>query len=232
MWAIRRIGELIDEIDLNGTNRELTDELVQLSLKHGILTPYTSFLADEHVDLADQNNLGRRTRQSLDQLQRTEGSAGFVQRDFKSKAKAASGATTFANGGQVELQAAAPPGSDKSSQAGPGVFINGSVNGNGTIVGMDSPHLAEGFKKLHARNGQPVQTIAGKTFYWKDNRWRDADLTKETETNPIRVAQFTDAYFALAARDNGRFSKYLALEGPILVRLDDKTYLIEAAETK
>jgi Ca-activated chloride channel family protein len=233
VWAIRRIGELIDEIDLNGNNRELTDELVQLSLKHGILTPYTSFLADERVDLADQGGLGRRTRQSLDQLQRTEGSAGFIQRDFKSKAKAASGATTFANGGQVELQAAAPPGSDKSSQAGPGLFINGSVSGNGTIVGMDSPNDGDMSKhKSHARNGQPVQTIAGKTFYWKDNRWRDADLTKETETNPIRVAQFSDAYFALAARDNGRFAKYLALDGPILVRIDSKTYLIEAAETK
>src|SRR5207248_5920896 len=47
LWAMRRIGEIIDEIDLKGKNDELVKELVGLSTKHGILTPYTSFLADE-----------------------------------------------------------------------------------------------------------------------------------------------------------------------------------------
>ncbi|GIT29063.1 MAG: hypothetical protein Ct9H300mP1_11090 [Planctomycetaceae bacterium] len=28
LWALRRIGEIIDELDLNGTNQELVDELV------------------------------------------------------------------------------------------------------------------------------------------------------------------------------------------------------------
>ena len=51
LWATRRIGEIIDELDLRGQNKELIDELVQLSLKHGILTPYTSFLADERTNL-------------------------------------------------------------------------------------------------------------------------------------------------------------------------------------
>jgi hypothetical protein len=74
-----------------------------------------------------------------------------------------------------------------------------------------------------------VQTVGDKTFYWKNNRWRDADVTAENEKTPTRVAQFSDAYFALAARDNGRFAKYLALDGPMLVRLDGKTYLIEPA---
>ena len=44
LWAVRRIGELIDDLDLNGQNEELVAELVALSTKHGILTPYTSFL--------------------------------------------------------------------------------------------------------------------------------------------------------------------------------------------
>jgi hypothetical protein len=86
-----------------------------------------------------------------------------------------------------------------------------------------------------ARDGEgssrpTVQTVGDKTFYWKNNRWRDADLTEETEKNPTRVEQFSVAYFMLASRDNGRFAKYLALDGPILVRLDEKTYLIEPAE--
>ena len=47
LWAVRRVGDLIDQIDLHGQNKELVDELVALSTKYGILTPYTSFLADE-----------------------------------------------------------------------------------------------------------------------------------------------------------------------------------------
>ena len=48
LWAMRRVGEIIDEIDLHGKNQELVNELVALATQHGILTPYTSFLADEN----------------------------------------------------------------------------------------------------------------------------------------------------------------------------------------
>ena len=50
LWAMRRVGEIIDEFDLKGQNDELVKELVELSTRHGILTPYTSFLADETTD--------------------------------------------------------------------------------------------------------------------------------------------------------------------------------------
>src|SRR4029077_14548395 len=53
LWATRRIGETIDELDLKGHNQELVNEMVQLSIRHGIITPYTSFLAEEGVNLAD-----------------------------------------------------------------------------------------------------------------------------------------------------------------------------------
>ena len=49
---MRRVGEILDEIDLKGKNDELVKELVMLSTKHGIITPYTSFLADETGNFA------------------------------------------------------------------------------------------------------------------------------------------------------------------------------------
>ena len=58
------MGEIIDELDLHGHNKELVNELVQLSIKHGLPTPYTSFLADENVSLRDQDNLTRASRES------------------------------------------------------------------------------------------------------------------------------------------------------------------------
>ncbi|MBE3124297.1 MAG: VWA domain-containing protein [Acidobacteria bacterium] len=47
LWATRRIGYLLEEIRLQGSNRELVDEIRRLGLKYGIVTPYTSFLVTE-----------------------------------------------------------------------------------------------------------------------------------------------------------------------------------------
>ncbi len=43
LWARRKIGYLLEEIRLNGEKKELVDEIVRLSKKYGIVTPYTSY---------------------------------------------------------------------------------------------------------------------------------------------------------------------------------------------
>jgi Ca-activated chloride channel homolog len=75
----RRIGPA-------GKNDELIKELVQLSTKHGILTPYTSFLADENAApgaLAASEAGTRRAALLLDRLEESEGKAAFAQRAEK-----------------------------------------------------------------------------------------------------------------------------------------------------
>jgi Ca-activated chloride channel family protein len=47
LWATRRIGYLLEEIRLRGSNAELVDEIKRLGLKYGIVTPFTSFLVTE-----------------------------------------------------------------------------------------------------------------------------------------------------------------------------------------
>jgi len=91
LWAIRRIGEIIDDLDLHGRNQELVDELVALSQRHGILTPYTSFLADDRVNLsrARENGIAA-SRFAADQLSVVAGSGGFEQRQFKGQMQQAS----------------------------------------------------------------------------------------------------------------------------------------------
>jgi Ca-activated chloride channel family protein len=44
LWAQRKVGYLLDEIRSNGENKELKDEIIHLSKRYGIITPYTSFL--------------------------------------------------------------------------------------------------------------------------------------------------------------------------------------------
>jgi Ca-activated chloride channel family protein len=59
LWALRRVMVLVDEIRQAGADggtpdagrmKELTDEIVRLSVRWGILTEYTAFLAREETD--------------------------------------------------------------------------------------------------------------------------------------------------------------------------------------
>ncbi len=47
LWAQRKIGYLLTQIRLKGSSKELVDEVVALSTRYGIATPYTSFLVEE-----------------------------------------------------------------------------------------------------------------------------------------------------------------------------------------
>ncbi len=47
LWATRRIGYLLEAIRMQGEEKELVDEVKNLGLKYGIVTPYTSFLVTE-----------------------------------------------------------------------------------------------------------------------------------------------------------------------------------------
>ncbi len=85
LWATRRVGDLIDQIDLHGQNKELVDELVNLSTRYGILTPYTSFLADERVQLHATRANSRFAGEALEELRVVTGPSGVNQRAYKKR---------------------------------------------------------------------------------------------------------------------------------------------------
>jgi len=47
LWATRRVGYLLDEIQRNGESKELKDEVVELARRWGVVTPYTAMLIIE-----------------------------------------------------------------------------------------------------------------------------------------------------------------------------------------
>ncbi len=47
LWAQRKVGFLLAQIRLNGPQEEIVKEVVALSTRYGIITPYTSFLVQE-----------------------------------------------------------------------------------------------------------------------------------------------------------------------------------------
>ena len=47
LWATRKIGYLLNKIRLEGPDQETIDQIVKLSIRFGIVTPYTSYLVTE-----------------------------------------------------------------------------------------------------------------------------------------------------------------------------------------
>jgi Ca-activated chloride channel family protein len=51
LWATRKIGYLLNRIRLQGADQETVDQIVNLSIRYGIVTPYTSYLVTEPMPL-------------------------------------------------------------------------------------------------------------------------------------------------------------------------------------
>jgi Ca-activated chloride channel family protein len=224
LWATRRVGEIIDELDLRGQNQELVDELVKLSIQHGIMTPYTSFLADENVSLADSSNTTRARDVSRRELSKADGVDGFAQRAFKGKlqssnqAAGASGASSRPADKKMASPALGATTAPSSSRVGNKPNL---VNG---VVAED--RLADKSESADSN----LRQVGQKTFFRKNKLWQDSTVTDEQSKNAIRVKQFSREYFDLAAKHSGTLAKYIAFDEPVLVNLDDKTYQIDPEE--
>jgi Ca-activated chloride channel family protein len=58
LWATRKIGFLLNQVRLHGADQETIDQIVKLSIRYGIVTPYTSYLVTEDMALgAEAQNL-------------------------------------------------------------------------------------------------------------------------------------------------------------------------------
>jgi Ca-activated chloride channel family protein len=250
LWAMRRIGEIIDEMDLKGKNDELINELVGLSTKHGIITPYTSFLAD---DQGPRNRLtsGRReferARIQLGRLDESGGRAGFAQRDFKNGLKNASqlpSADFFGESLDLAQSNVRPYAANSTRMPGRGRNAGGGGLG-GVRRGTDSQSKSmESSKKLAKSSSSSgggiiindidndrkfsvdsVKVIGKNTIYRRGNLWIDAsakdiDINKD-KAKITEVKRFSKEYFDLTENNSKSENAVLALQK------DDQQVLIE-----
>ena len=70
LWATRKIGYLLNQVRLNGPDGETIDQIVRLSIRFGIVTPYTSYLVTEVMPLgvAEQSRIAREQLNLLQSL--------------------------------------------------------------------------------------------------------------------------------------------------------------------
>ena len=188
LWAQKRMDSLINEIRLAGAdgsapNQELVDEIVRLSLEHGIMSEYTAFLAEEdmllsralEVDDRGHTRASRVTNHTISTLnEQRSGAAGVSQMANRQSADAA----TI----QSEM--------DKDEAA---YGVVGSVQTDGALKAN---------KYYDANMNQVVvntiQRGQGSTLYKKQGQWVDAQLGEMADEAPELTIEFaSDEYWAL-----------------------------------
>jgi Ca-activated chloride channel family protein len=206
LWAVRRIGFLLDQIQLNGRSTEVVDELVRLSKKYGIITPYTSFLADERTDLSNPVMLTKQANMSaFDLISNVSGAAGQIN----------------ANNRAVMNEAMIAPAS--------------SLPGKGAAQ-MGNSKLAsyEANRTEHLANVQNVanRALYRRGQQWIDSSIADKDVSKLNATAKT-IAQFSDEYFRLAAANSVADNQMLSLQQPgeeLIVSIRGQIYRITSGQ--
>ena len=210
LWATRRIGWLLDQIQLNGESKEVVDELVSLSLAHGIITPYTSFLADERVNLASPEGLRERATDSTLELSRTvTGGAGQV---------AAKNRQSLNQADRV-----APP--SPSPTAVPADAAGVAVYGYKGV---------EEYEDDGETRVTTVRQVGNQALYRRGNQWVAANastLDAEKDADKIQIVQrMSDEYFELVKVNTVAENQILASQAPdeeLLITLRGQAYLIK-----
>lgn len=199
LWATRYIAELLNTIRLRGENAELVDSVVALSLRYGIITPYTSFLIEEDDILTQDGQRRARTaaREEFETMSDEVAGAGAVDRASRLNAMS---------------QAAVP-------------LMAATQTFDQSMGGMDRAET-DGF--AGGGNAQnPIQTVGDKTFIRLNGVWTDTQFQPDTMT-PRAVIFLSDAYFALLTAQP-ELARYFALGEQVIVVLGGVAYQVTPA---
>ncbi|MFP4104647.1 MAG: VIT domain-containing protein [Phycisphaerae bacterium] len=214
LWALRRIGFLLDEVQLHGKTDEVIDEIVRLSKRYGIMTPYTAFLADETDRLADSKHLNARAKLTARKMEQAQtGGAGQQHAGNRQMLKNAD---------------RAPTGAAVVSEATDG--MGGPARRSNMNIGYSS--VAD-YEEGKQRQTDLVLNIGNQTLYRRGKTWitlDTADLDEEKDAEKIEdLNRFSSKYFELVGKNTVEENQLLANQGDdeqLLVKLRGQVYRI------
>jgi Ca-activated chloride channel family protein len=223
LWAVRRVGWLLDQIQLSGENKEVVDELVRLSKDYGIMTPYTSFLADESVAMYKPADVHAYAAKAASGLRSDiDGAAGQVNAMNR---QAANEAVTVA---QPSAPAASlPAGVNMSKEE---LAVRGSATGANQIGYSGTAD----YERKKVQNFQNVRNVGNQAVYRRGQQWVASNAT---QLDPVKDAQkiktvqrFSDEYFELAKANSTAENQVLATQQDgeeLMIELRGQAYLIK-----
>jgi len=136
LWATRKIGHLLKQVRLHGPDEETVGQIVRLSIRYGIVTPYTSYLVTEPLPLGAEEQ-ERIIAQEYNQMQVM--------------------ATVAPASGQAAVQKAADQSTLAEAEAAPAP--SGGAEGVVRILGARTFVYREGVWVDTAFDPQQMQTV-------------------------------------------------------------------------
>lgn len=221
MWAVRRVGYLMDQVNLKGETKEIKDEIVRLGTKFGIVTPYTSFLVIEDEPLPQPGAEMPRDRRegrvigerggpgigggvpAAPEQQKGEDAVGRSKSNADRRAQdSADGAEEVERDSANELEELA------------------RKKGFASRRDARKRKLKEaGYSDEAAshESAEIVKTIGTRSFVWTDGVWLESDLTNAELFGAEAVDYLSERYFELMDA-GGNVAKVLALGNEVIFR--------------
>ncbi len=216
LWAIRKVGFLLEEIRLRGEKPELRDEVITLAKKFGIVTPYTSYLVVEDTPVVANRPppppVIRPWEDAPPQPEprRVPGMQAEAEEDFGAVFGGAGSGK-----GRMDAPAAAPAESLSAAEGKSGVAVSRAT------------------KKMKERErgpsaSEPVRVASGRTFLFRDGGWIDSEALTQPGKQ-LKVKFLSKAYFALL-QARPELKAAFALGDRVLVRVAPGKSLIIGPE--
>lgn len=213
VWAMRRIADLVDQIRLLGRrDRELVDEIVRLSLRFGIVTEYTSYLADERTDQGRFDDMRLRASEELRRfagpgLSAAEPASGFAQGENQKARREA----------DKPVPAPAAPADGASGGGGEAKqgFLKSAPGGRDLVV-----ETVENVKQVANRAFYKRANIQRKAFAWVDAEVKDVNRVDET------VVRWSPRFFEILATTTADENARLSQEGDLLLLVQGKNLFV------
>ncbi len=202
LWAQRKVAYLVDEIRLNGENKELSEEITRLSEKYGIMTPYTSFLVTE------EGSQGRMLSQ-LSQFRRSGRGRSNQPVPVTAPMTATKVPSAADSNSKVELSAV------KVAESKARKVLESTV-----VIRMQEAEQL-------AITESAIKHVKDKTFYLLDKVWVDSTHKKDTKTTKVEFG--SKAYFDLLKKEPN-LAKYLSVGKHVIVCYKGTCYEIHPAK--
>ena len=236
LWAIRKVGYLLEEIRLRGEKPELREEIVALGKKYGIVTPYTSYLVVEDTPMPVAQNRPPPPPRPDPWMFRGE--------EKTAAPRGSAGGFSGLGAGGGGTRGLSPSAPAAAADKAPDDFASAFKGGPAREEAMKKSDGKEGIamsqavrkmkEQVESENvSEPVRSASGRTFLYRNGGWVDSEAQSGT-AKQLKVKYLSDAYFALLkARPDLKAA--LALSDRLVIVIGkDKSVIIEptAGETK
>jgi Ca-activated chloride channel family protein len=220
LWATRKIGVLLNQIRLNGQTPELVDSVVRLSVRYGIITPYTSYLIQEG-DINAQTGGEQGQPMPVD----IQPSAPGVS---KSGGVSGNGAAMSNANAPVSGAAAVDTAQKANDQAGANQVAAMPTSTAIPLSGGGGGGAAEPAKdeKGTGHSNEPLKQVNDRTFVQRNGVWTDTLYTSDSKMKVVPIIFLSDEYFKLL-EDHPDIKDYLAIGDHVIVVVGDTAYEVK-----